>query len=523
MADLDKMFAEMAQEEPEDTSCDYRIDEDLRVIAIPERGVVLGVEGDKDVNRVRFHMNRMWRGNDLSTYELRINYENAAGDRNYYTVVDKTVIGNTVMFDWLVAADAVAYKGDVWFIVVGLVTAGGVVKQAFHTTLGTAKCLQGLAVDTRTDIPEIRDFLATLKEEVTGYAQAYVDKAKNSADAAKTSETNSAASAKAAKTSETNAGISASTASTKAEEAETAAAAAKTSETNADNIAKAAKADADKAHSDAEKAEAAKNTAEQDAAATKTNAESARADAERAETAQTAAETSAQAAKASENHSADSADLARGHETQAGFYANAAQNAVDKSIEGYSGGYSRTVALTAPKENWEEMETPIGIYRYSVTVPLEDCTEKWNVFAAVMPESYPTIYKARIANVVETLDGAVKLYAVNAPEENIAFTLSVFAVGSQTYYVTAPADGWTAVENAVGSRQWQCDVALEDATAKKVPMGFVALENTNEMLADPCLCATMETFDGYVRLYAMRKPAMPINLIVILLARNEVT
>lgn len=125
MVDLDKQFAAMADVSEEDTAYDFVIDEDLRVIAVPERGVVLGVEGDKDANRIRFRMNKTWRGYDMSKFDLRINYQNANGDKNYYTVTSKHTEGNAVVFDWIVAADAVAYQGDVFFIVVGLITTGG--------------------------------------------------------------------------------------------------------------------------------------------------------------------------------------------------------------------------------------------------------------------------------------------------------------------------------------------------------------------------------------------------------------
>lgn len=204
MVDLDKQFAAMADVSEEDTAYDFVIDEDLRVIAVPERGVVLGVEGDKDANRIRFRMNKTWRGYDMSKFDLRINYQNANGDKNYYTVTSKHTEGNAVVFDWIVAADAVAYQGDVFFIVVGLITTGGMVNCAFHTTLGKAKCLEGLVVDTKTDIPEIRDFMATLKAEVEAYGQTFANAAAASAKAAKASETTAASSASAAKTSETN-------------------------------------------------------------------------------------------------------------------------------------------------------------------------------------------------------------------------------------------------------------------------------------------------------------------------------
>lgn len=219
MVDLDKQFAAMADVSEEDTAYDFVIDEDLRVIAVPERGVVLGVEGDKDANRIRFRMNKTWRGYDMSKFDLRINYQNANGDKNYYTVTSKHTEGNAVVFDWIVAADAVAYQGDVFFIVVGLITTGGMVNCAFHTTLGKAKCLEGLVVDTKTDISEIRDFMATLKAEVEAYGQTFVNAAAGSAAAAKkdAQTASSAAStatgaASAAKTSETNAGTSASNA-----------------------------------------------------------------------------------------------------------------------------------------------------------------------------------------------------------------------------------------------------------------------------------------------------------------------
>lgn len=241
MVDLDKQFAAMADVSEEDTAYDFVIDEDLRIIAIPERGVVLGVEGDKDANRIRFRMNKTWRGYDMSKFDLRINYQNANGDKNYYTVTSKHTEGNAVVFDWIVAADAVAYQGDVFFIVVGLITTGGMVNCAFHTTLGKAKCLEGLVVDTKTDISEIRDFMATLKAEVEAYGQTFVNAAAASAKAAKASETTAASSASAAKTSETNSVTSAKVAKTSETNASTSASAAKTSETNAGTSASNAK------------------------------------------------------------------------------------------------------------------------------------------------------------------------------------------------------------------------------------------------------------------------------------------
>lgn len=209
-------------------------------------------------------------------------------------------------------------------------------------------------------------------------------------------------------------------------------------------------------------------------------------------------------------------------EINAANYEEAAKQVVTQNAKGYGGGYSRTFTLTAPQTGWTALETPIGIYRYCADVALTDCTAKWNAFAAVLPESAMTAFVARVANIVETKDGSVRLYAVNAPEQDVKFILSVFAVGSRTYSLTVPANGWVQAENTVGVNQWQCDLTLEDSSVEKVPMGMAALENTTEALSTPGLSATMETFDGYIRVYAKKRPAVDINIVVILLAKNEV-
>ena len=343
MVDLDKQFAAMADVSEEDTAYDFVIDEDLRVIAVPERGVVLGVEGDKDANRIRFRMNKTWRGYDMSKFDLRINYQNANGDKNYYTVTSKHTEGNAVVFDWIVAADAVAYQGDVFFIVVGLITTGGMVNCAFHTTLGKAKCLEGLVVDTKTDISEIRDFMATLKAEVEAYGQTFANAAAASAKAAKASETTAASSASAAKTSETNSVTSAKVAKTSETNASTSASAAKTSETNAGTSAASAQANA-------KKAEAARDDANTSKTAAADSAAAAKKDAQTASSAASTASTSASAAKTSETNAGTSASNAKGSETKSGEYLQATKEYFEqvRTITlGAQGWYETSDTLTA--------------------------------------------------------------------------------------------------------------------------------------------------------------------------------
>lgn len=238
---------------------------------------------------------------------------------------------------------------------------------------------------------------------------------------------------------------------------------------------------------------------------------------------ESAAAGSATEAASSSSAAAESKTAAATSEANAARYEEAAKQVVTQNAKGYGGGYSRTFTLTAPQTGWAVLEAPIGIYRYYADVALADCTAKWNAFAAVLPESAMAAFVARVANIIETKDGSVRLYAVNAPDGDVKFTLSVFAVGSRTYSLTVPANGWVQAENTVGANQWKCDLTLEDSSAEKVPMGMAALENTTEALSTPGLSATMETFDGYIRVYAKKRPAVDINIVVILLAKNEVS
>ena len=277
------------------------------------------------------------------------------------------------------------------------------------------------------------------------------------------------------------------------------------------------------ATAEATKAENSANASAASAAASAGSAAASAGSAAEAARSQSAAAGSATEAAGSASAAEKSKTAAATSEINAANYEEAAKQVVTQNAKGYGGGYSRTFTLTAPQTGWAVLEAPIGIYRYFSDVALADCTAKWNAFAAILPESAMAAFVARVANIIETKDGSVRLYAVNAPEQDVKFILSVFAVGSRTYSLTVPVNGWVQAENLVGVNQWQCDLTLEDSSVEKVPMGMAALENTTEALSTPGLSATMETFDGYIRVYAKKRPAVDINIVVILLAKNEVT
>lgn len=237
MVDLDKQFAAIADVSEEDTAYDFVIDEDLRVIAVPERGVVLGVEGDKDVNRVRFRMNRNYRGTDLSGFNIRINYRSAEDEINYFTVTEKTVTDDAIYFVWLVGADTVAAKGTVYFVA-RFFTAeeDGTIIQEFNTTLGNARTLEGLAVDAQADDKPVKDLLAQLEYDLKTYTAPFVQQAKTYAENSSASADRAATYAADAETSSANAAQSAQSASADANSAGRSAASAEESANRAEAI-----------------------------------------------------------------------------------------------------------------------------------------------------------------------------------------------------------------------------------------------------------------------------------------------
>lgn len=167
---VDEVLAKMDALDASEEEIQYIIDENLRVISIPPLGVVLGVEGDKDVNSAKFKMVRYYKGIDLSKFEIRINFANANGDLSYYTVKNPTVTDDTLTFEWLVGYLATKYKGTVRFIVRMITTdaSTGEVQQAFDTTVGEAQSLEGLMVDVPTD-EKVYDIVEQLKADLTGH------------------------------------------------------------------------------------------------------------------------------------------------------------------------------------------------------------------------------------------------------------------------------------------------------------------------------------------------------------------
>lgn len=110
MATLDEVIAQISEEDYLHDPIQFIIDSDLRIVSIPGRGVVAGVVGDKNINRINFQMNRYYNGFDMSKFTTRINYINSKKILNYYSVTDMTIEDDLIYFTWLVESDAQCYR-----------------------------------------------------------------------------------------------------------------------------------------------------------------------------------------------------------------------------------------------------------------------------------------------------------------------------------------------------------------------------------------------------------------------------
>lgn len=108
MASVEEVLATMVEPNRDEEELCFVIDKDFRLISVPERGIVLGVEGDKDVNLVRFRMPRYYRGTDLSDFEIQVLYDNAEDERGGFDAVNKTVTEDAISFTWIVGKDVVS-------------------------------------------------------------------------------------------------------------------------------------------------------------------------------------------------------------------------------------------------------------------------------------------------------------------------------------------------------------------------------------------------------------------------------
>ena len=163
-----QILAEM-ESNPEayaDTGIEYcTVDDDTRLVTIPEKYKKFGVESDEKAKRVWFRFPKLVGNNgiDLSAISVRVNFRNANGDGDIYIVEDLTTDGDYVIFSWELSRKVTAYKGHISFVVCAVKSSTtGVVKNEWNTTLNKdCEVLEGLEVTEQIaqENPDIIEYI----------------------------------------------------------------------------------------------------------------------------------------------------------------------------------------------------------------------------------------------------------------------------------------------------------------------------------------------------------------------------
>ena len=141
------------------------IDPESREIVIPETYQILGVESDEKTERIEFQCPKIVGDNiDLSKYQLRINYQNANGEKDQYIVEDVETNGENIEFSWLLSRKVTLYRGTVNFIVCAVRVSGDTIQNEWNTTLAQSEVLEGMEVTTPQPSEEQSDVIAQLIE-----------------------------------------------------------------------------------------------------------------------------------------------------------------------------------------------------------------------------------------------------------------------------------------------------------------------------------------------------------------------
>lgn len=139
------------------------IDPESRGIIIPETYQILGVESDEKVERIEFECPKIVGDNiDLSKLQIRINYQNANGDKDQYIVEDVETNGDNIEFSWLLSRKVTMYRGTVNFVVCAVKASGETIQNEWNTTLATSHVLEGLLVDKQEPTEEQSDVITQL-------------------------------------------------------------------------------------------------------------------------------------------------------------------------------------------------------------------------------------------------------------------------------------------------------------------------------------------------------------------------
>lgn len=166
MPSVEELLSQNSEETYADIWIEYcTVDDDTRMVTVPDKYKKLGVESDEKAKRIWFRFPKLVGNNgvDLSAIGVRVKFRNANGEGDIYIIEDLTTDGDYVTFSWELTRKVTAYKGNVSFVVCAVKSnTDGTTKNEWNTALNKeCEVLEGLEVTEQIEQenPDIIEYI----------------------------------------------------------------------------------------------------------------------------------------------------------------------------------------------------------------------------------------------------------------------------------------------------------------------------------------------------------------------------
>ena len=153
------------------------VDPELRELILPSEKLVLGINGDVEVNAVQFQLPLTYRELELKKLTPRINYVNPNGDAYYYETVMESDESNC-FFTWPITPDITAYTGHVRFSLTLYQTEEDNILHKFNTRSATGRVYTGFEAETQVTPEQQQTLLSKLETQIKADLNDHTEKLK---------------------------------------------------------------------------------------------------------------------------------------------------------------------------------------------------------------------------------------------------------------------------------------------------------------------------------------------------------
>lgn len=154
------------------------VDPELRELILPSEKLVLGINGDVEVNAVQFQLPLTYRELELKKLTPRINYVNPNGDAYYYETVMESDESNCY-FIWPITPDITAYTGHVRFSLTLYQTERDNILHKFNTRSAAGRVYTGFEAEKQVTPEQQQTLLGKLETQIKADLNDHTEKLKN--------------------------------------------------------------------------------------------------------------------------------------------------------------------------------------------------------------------------------------------------------------------------------------------------------------------------------------------------------